>query len=207
MRPISFEAHCRRCHNLSFEDARPDRQAPHGVAPREVVEQVKTFYNAQVSEINPGLLRRGVSIRRPVPGRADPPEVVAAGALVDKKVLQALRLLFESGKRSCSNCHTLSPDLPPFAPVKDVEATDVRRANIPPVWFVKARFDHSKHQLMECVDCHDRAPKSESHTDLLLPGKAVCTDCHNAAARPSQVVRAGSGCVECHRYHGGAGRQ
>jgi hypothetical protein len=68
-------------------------------------------------------------------------------------------------------------------------------------WFPYSHFSHESHRMLDCVGCHmtpDKAPadQSEKTSDVLMPTKAVCMNCHN---RTATGVR--SDCLECHNYH------
>ena len=45
----------------------------------------------------------------------------------------------------------------------------------------------------------EQAEFAKKADDMLLPGIANCSNCHN----PGRDSRARSDCVECHRYHNG----
>jgi hypothetical protein len=61
-------------------------------------------------------------------------------------------------------------------------------------WLVHGGFNHSKHFKVDCVQCHD-AVHSRETSDVLLPAKATCVECHS----PQGGVA--SNCSECHSYH------
>jgi hypothetical protein len=65
------------------------------------------------------------------------------------------------------------------------------------VWFGDAKFTHDKHTTMKCEDCHD-ARKSETSTDLLIPGINNCRACHGGAYASDKVQTT---CIACHDYH------
>jgi predicted CXXCH cytochrome family protein len=90
---------------------------------------------------------------------------------------------------TCARCHAMGPADSSGLPV-------VPPAKVTTVWFTKASFDHTAHQALTCGSCHGAAAKSTSSVDLLLPGIAVCRNCHNSAR-----ASAGDTCATCHRYH------
>jgi hypothetical protein len=63
-------------------------------------------------------------------------------------------------------------------------------------WFPFARFSHESHRMLDCVGCHIGADESKLTSDVLMPNKAICVNCHNQSAAG---VR--SDCLECHNYH------
>jgi predicted CXXCH cytochrome family protein len=64
----------------------------------------------------------------------------------------------------------------------------------------RAWFDHRDHgnSVTACGTCH-AAETSDRASDLLLPGIAVCRDCH-AGAHPEKG-KVTSSCASCHSYH------
>jgi predicted CXXCH cytochrome family protein len=85
---------------------------------------------------------------------------------------------------TCARCHATGgqPAIPP--------------THIVSSFFPKALFDHEAHRGETCASCHPNATTSTKSTDLMLPGIAVCRNCHN-----DQKASAGDSCGTCHRYH------
>jgi hypothetical protein len=79
----------------------------------------------------------------------------------------------------------------------------IAQTNLTMRWFKHAEFDHGAHQMLVCDTCHQQARKSTKTSDVLVPGIAVCRQCH--VAEKSDAAR--SGCVECHVYHDPAKRK
>ena len=80
---------------------------------------------------------------------------------------------------------------------------------IPARWFPHSAFHHQVHlraakrrpaaRHTPCESCHSlevAVSKSQQTSDVLLPGIAVCQECHSSAGGASQQ------CVLCHTYHG-----
>ena len=61
-------------------------------------------------------------------------------------------------------------------------------------WFKHARFNHERHRMLDCTECH-KAKESAKTSDVLMPTLEKCQNCH----QPSVGVR--SDCAECHNYH------
>jgi len=87
----------------------------------------------------------------------------------------------------------------------------VGNPKIPAVWFQHAKFNHAAHRGVTCAECHPRAyadhlEASHSHRDVLIAGVESCVKCHIPASTAGFTANsaAGTDCVECHRYHGGA---
>lgn len=195
MQPVSFEQHCQSCHRLSFDAAYPDRQAPHGT-PQEVEDFLVGLYSrggegggagSSLRQRRLGVITGGGRNRLP-PG-------------VDRQVADAARTLFASG---CDLCHRVDLDAVPLPAVA--------AAGIPRQWMPGARFSHLDHATVACAGCHTGAAASEKTADVLLPGIAVCRECHGMP--PSRTARGGSesgeiasgwggdlACAQCHGYH------
>ena len=97
--------------------------------------------------------------------------------------------------KTCKECHEIAPadqGIPPIA-----------KANTTTRWFKHAEFDHSAHQMIVCESCHQKARTSTKTSDVLLPGIAVCRECHVSGKSDA----AGANCAECHLYHDPAKRK
>ena len=100
------------------------------------------------------------------------------------KLAATERLVFE---RRCAKCHVLTDSgtaLPAVAPPA-----------MPTRWFPHSVFDHGVHRPLACTECHAKAAVSKETGDVLLPGIAVCRECHRADGG------ARANCAECHVYH------
>lgn len=197
MKPVEFEAHCQRCHQLGFDVRRPEARAPHA-AP----EQVRTFLLGtfsrapELDRLTPRELERRVLRDPAFRRRLEPsPGVVEQAG-------RAERFLFES---ACATCHAV--DLAASPPA-------VAPPAVPRDWLPHARFPHERHgaaQGLECVDCHGGARESTETAEVLLPSIEVCRECHGAGGGgPGTRVAATGGervpsdCTDCHGYHRGA---
>jgi hypothetical protein len=61
-------------------------------------------------------------------------------------------------------------------------------------WLAQAKFNHAKHAGVSCEKCHD-AVHSKDTTDILLPAKETCAECHSPRGGVADT------CAECHTYH------
>jgi hypothetical protein len=204
MLPVIYESHCRSCHPLKFDPRFPNGEMRHGFTPRELLGELRQFYAAQATNADPELLRRFVP-SRPVPGRQVDQKLTKVEEAIDQKVLAASRILLGSGQKGCAQCHELAPSSVPLAHSADISKVEVRPVNVPRLWFVRARFDHSAHRSLQCLSCHPQAPASSHSSQLLLPGIEICASCHGTARSEDGRVRGGAGshCTECHLYHNG----
>jgi len=63
-------------------------------------------------------------------------------------------------------------------------------------WLPHADFNHDRHQMLACTECHAGALTSHETADILVPGIATCEKCHHAGSDGAE-----SRCFECHTYH------
>jgi hypothetical protein len=208
MVPVRYQRHCAECHPLTVRIATPasDRKieqvveafcqqpAPH-VAPPLVSAVVRERLRLLAQE-NPRLWRQGgtAGTLRSIPGRRPERSVVRdLSDWVDYESSTVERLLFDS-PGGCRYCHIPKKGTRVGFGVAEYEWT-----NIPISWFPHAKFSHAKHGLMACTECHSRARTSTRTSDVLLPRKEKCLNCHNSQA---SGVNARADCLECHEYHG-----
>ena len=190
MKPIAMDTHCSGCHTLAFDADDPGRTVPHGDA-GAVVQTLIEYYSAQL--LGSDADATGQRLRRPGQSlsRADRDRVAAEART------EALRIaedLFE--RRACVTCHTVSKtdgDIPWH--VEPVQLTES--------FFPHANFSHASHdtEVSSCDSCHN-ASSSELATDILIPGIAVCRDCHGSGeSRRNSSSQVPSTCVMCHGFH------
>jgi hypothetical protein len=193
MLPITYENQCAACHPLSFAKGADgkDVSVQHRLQPPEVHKYLEGFYANQLLKGNASLLK-GPVVR--LPGKD--PETAKLGQEIEEKVKTAMQRLFT--KNTCLECHrTKGGD-------KGLASLQIVPPNIPSVWFQHAVFNHSAHRAMRCADCHADVEKSKVATDVLIPDKVKCLECHSPPGS-SGGAKGGArfDCVECHRYHNG----
>lgn len=207
MRPIRFEPHCKRCHKQEVQGPTGSIEALH-----KTPDVVRADVIAQLSVIG---IRDAEGIfappQRPLPGvRSQPIDDSRTlreyqqrwlGKLEDA-LYKPLREpppaapdaprqgLLESNKY-CFLCHIQGDDS------AGSQIAAIKETHIPKRWLLRSEFSHRKHELVACQECHGAAEKSELTTDINLPKKERCVQCHLDAANQS----AGTGCMECHLYH------
>jgi predicted CXXCH cytochrome family protein len=209
MLPIRYEVQCRACHELGFDETKPDSMMTHRLQPSEVSARLREHFSGEILRDDPALMSRYVSPRPGLgPISALEPKEQTLSSLLDRKVALASDLLFK-GERACQKCHEYT------APSPDGVPTAVKAANILEVWFTHATFNHSAHRGVDCRSCHagaypDANPASKSKSDVLIPGIESCRQCHAPKARAgwmagaSSTVASGgvtSDCTLCHSYH------
>ena len=186
--PITFEGQCHSCHDLKFDADLPWREVPHGDA-AGVVAAVQDFYARMALEGGVQDPDAPAFVRRPVGTPETPTETERRDALswAQARAKDAMGIIFDP-KRGCSYCHVTGQSGGNFtvAPV-------VLRTRFLP----EARFDHAKHQALDCGDCHD-SRHSEKSADVLVPGIEECVSCHGSERA---TLKAQSTCTSCHIFH------
>ncbi len=192
MRPIAYEQHCARCHPLNY-GAELELGAP---LPHRDVQLVRDAMRSRLSEafrtMQPADAASIQVTPRRIPGAAGSAPI-RPGELdwVNQRLVSAEHVVFgKEAKGGCRFCHTLEE--------RD-SGLSVTPTAIPDRWQTHARFNHASHRLLDCGACHDRATGSTATAEILLPGIAICRECHGASA--SKSGQAGDRCVECHDYH------
>jgi pSer/pThr/pTyr-binding forkhead associated (FHA) protein len=200
MAPVRFDAHCRECHSLGFDERLPDTELPHGDG-----EVVYSTLFAEYAKLL--LLRReregdrAQAKTRALPGESDRPEdsmlVGPEAHLIEASARHAEQEVFT--RTGCFLCHTYT-EKPLSEQRSDETRYTITNPNIPERWMTRARFDHGAHEDLSCESCHEGTRRSVDTKDLLLPSIAVCRECHIDGARPGFVE---SDCAQCHAYHSG----
>ncbi|MGZ7078916.1 MAG: FHA domain-containing protein [Thermoanaerobaculia bacterium] len=180
--PIKFEEHCQRCHRLTFDPRFPTTEVPHGGDIGLTYGFIITTYagSRDIVGKSPEEIRRIITSRSQVT-----PDASA--------LLNASQVI----KVKCSLCHDVQ---------RKGERFMVTPPLIPGVWLVRANFTHTQHRppLIDCEKCHAQARDSSKTSDVLIPKKKACVECHGP--QNIRVALAGttqsSGCTSCHReYH------
>jgi hypothetical protein len=208
MLPIRYDEHCKSCHPLSVQLSgtladkslqeaaeRFRRQpAPH---PRkgQAAADVRNALRGRLLTFarQPGILAKAKEESQPIPM----PGWQRAAPVLDKELdwvnaqLHDIECTLFDHAGGCVYCHheTTRPDkrpdgLPGYAP-----------PNLKDRWFPSSRFAHETHRLLGCLACHEKTAASTKTSDVLMPVRAQCQQCH----KPGGGAR--TDCVECHLYH------
>jgi hypothetical protein len=165
----------------------------HRMQPAELHETLRGYYTERFFE--GGLKVSPAFLKIPLPGKNPlrDEEKRTAEELIAKHVKADERILF--GASTCQKCHASLSD----------DKSSIPAGAIPQVWFERAKFDHTAHRAVDCLQCHTGATESRVNTDVLLPDVGTCQQCHAAPLRRGDKVVGGArlDCVECHRYHNG----
>ena len=198
MKPIVFETNCARCHSLEFDDQLPGIKVPHGN-----VESVLIFLQREYASLALGGHRGSETkgdVERLIPASKSDSLLFDKLSVV-KQVRSAEETIFN--KTGCQLCHTVTANQQTPISNEFMSMTplyDVKKGKIPHTWYQKAHFSHNAHSQLECKSCHKDVTRSTKSTDLLLPVKSDCLDCHVSSKALSQ-------CVTCHDFHNSEERQ
>lgn len=189
MRPVSYEQHCKACHPLTLPVNRAGTvvDVPHHLQP----DQLRRFLWGVFAEIKAGKNPEPILPQKPFPGETA--EQAQKRQKVAGEVVKAERFLY-LGRTACGECHYYEPQ------AGSVRPKGIKPPQVSEFWFGHAKFAHSAHRAVNCVECHREAQTSAKNQDVLLPSIEDCRRCHTPG-------RARSDCTECHRYHHGDGRQ
>lgn len=199
--PMTMKAHCQSCHDLKFEPAVSNREVPHGSV-ELVLNTLREFYSyVQVNTVPVDEKPLTPIINLVRPGKDEPKVVSYVSSNGDSKGRASLAAVSLFEKTSCNLCHevtklgnkgkvgTPGQDLPQY------KIADIAK---PHPWLVNSMFDHGKHRMAECTDCH-AAEKSKKSSDVLMPSITACRDCH--AGKEPDSNKLVSDCGLCHGFH------
>ncbi len=178
-RPVEMEQACEACHSLVYD---------------KVGSTFRTLRHGDVAQMLADLRAMDRAPRAPVVSGRTRPGQFAKGRLYYQdfgrpggSLVAINRAMARDGV--CGDCHI---------PATRDGRPDVVPVNIPLRYMVHANFDHKAHDEEKCSTCH-AAVRSKSSSDLLMPGIAVCRDCHlGEEAKKAEVP---SSCAMCHTYH------
>ncbi|WP_427964701.1 cytochrome c3 family protein [Altererythrobacter sp.] len=182
--PVDMEDDCEACHSLVYD---------------KVGSTFRTLRHGDVDQMLADLRAMDRSPRVPVVSGRKRPGEYASGRLYHQNfgppsgsLVAINRALKKNGV--CGECHipTILNGRPDVVPV-----------DIPDFYLVNGFFDHEAHKEEKCSDCH-AAETSKTSDDLLIPGIAVCRDCHLGEDAPKGKVA--SSCAMCHAYHPPTGK-
>jgi predicted CXXCH cytochrome family protein len=193
--PVTMEAHCQSCHELTFDPTSPERQLPHG-EPLEVIQVMEGHFARQFADPN----RRDKE--RPRRRRPDSSTAGVCSGNAFDCAMQATQaeVTNQFAVRGCITCHE----------VEDTGADDIySRYQVHPIrlshdFIPTAIFDHRSHFTQKdaqgddaCLTCHG-AKTSQTSSDLMIPGILNCNQCHSDRNTADTVPL---DCISCHQYH------
>ena len=207
MQPINFANNCQECHAIKIDPTLKDFVVPHP-AGGSGVNSVRNFlltlpaqyanYATQVAnkttstEVNAFVAQHMKMIQQRVRNGENLENEVF---LSDKKHIYYNGTLAPPSLETplfpgCAECHEVTP-----ARLGEPKITP---PIIPDRWYVHAKFNHAAHATVaSCESCHSQARTSEKTSDILLPDRASCVECHSPSPKGGVV----STCTTCHDYH------
>ena len=199
MQPIVFEKHCRRCHPQQVPGPVGGIEAPHrdpAVIRDELIARLLVLGVDNAETIFQGTQGTlpGIRPRPPIDDSRSLREY--QGKWVEKLESQLYapfderQPLLEHNKY-CFLCHVQEGTRTPG------ELARVVKTNIPARWLVRGEFSHRRHDTLRCQVCHAASEGSERTSDVNLPPRKICQNCHTEDATRS----AGTACMLCHLYH------
>ncbi len=191
MLPIRMEAHCQSCHRLEFDPDDLERELPHSDL-KNLRKMLNEYFSLAAlrggveDEEAPDLIRQR---RRPGKSLTRAEQEVALKWAIQKAAIVAEEVV---EFRSCNLCHKVERDAGSELGwiIPEVNVSQDR-------WLPKGKFDHASHRSTSCETCHDAAASAHSE-DVLLPGIAVCRDCHGGQHATDRLQ---STCIVCHEFH------
>lgn len=180
--PVNMEEDCEACHSLVYDKVGDTfRSLRHGSVD-EALADLRAIDRTPRRPITTNRRRPGSIGSASVPGARYPTFGRPRSSLI--AVNNAL-----GPDGVCGECH--------IGTTRNGRA-DVMPVTIPEYYLVLGRFDHDAHEQEDCTSCH-LAEGSANSNDLLMPGIAVCRDCH--LGEDSRVAEVPSSCAMCHQYH------
>lgn len=196
---ISYAENCKSCHSLQFDVNNPGLLVPHGNA-----GHVRAFLRslpAQYTDL--AAMRKGIVRQRERDTFVQQQlellrQQYASGEELEQRVFHGdartapVAKIAGQGERGpakfpgCAYCHTIA--------ATDSGTPEVSQPFVFDRWLIRGRFDHGKHFKVACATCHD-AEHSRETSDVLLPTKASCAECHSPAGGVAES------CSTCHSYH------
>lgn len=198
---ITMKDNCQSCHDLKFEPAISNREVPHGSV-ELALSTLREFYSyVQVNTvpIDNKPLTSPIDLVRPGKDLPKVASFVHTDGNSRSRASSAATSLFE--KTSCKVCHEVTRINEPGR--SGTTGRDLQQWKVTPLtpahsWLAQMKFDHAKHRMAECTDCHS-ANKSKKSTDVLMPEIKICRDCHTGSKPESNKLV--SDCGLCHGFH------
>ncbi|MEO5345781.1 MAG: hypothetical protein H7834_05305 [Magnetococcus sp. YQC-9] len=184
--PMSMKESCQqsRCHRIYFQEPVEGR-VPHGSV-RELMHTAREFYLKWLTNPSTDFVTACGKREEEAASRVNQTLDCA-----NRLAQQNIAVLFKKNL-NCDMCHETEPtgdaDLPwKIAPVR------IHRD-----WQPGAIFMHSKHDTVNCTECHDKS-NARTSTEISMPGLEKCRKCHTGDHAVAGKIR--TGCGDCHRFH------
>ena len=177
--PVVMEDSCEACHSLVYD---------------QVGTTFRSLRHGKIDQMQADLAAADRSPRRPVStGRRRPGQFAEGGIYYgnfSRVMPGGLTRAALEPDGLCGECH--------FPASNARGGLDVVAVTQRSRFFQHGWFDHNAHEQEDCTTCH-AAETSSDASDLLMPGIAVCRDCHEGESVKEAEVP--SSCAMCHSYH------
>ncbi len=204
MNEIRYSKHCAGCHDMASSTL--SSMLGRSVAlPHTQPEAVRTVLNGVLTSYIEGNLEELMANENKSRSRRPTAIAPESKAVTNQLVLEWVRKkrslveqeLYRDAKR-CLLCHAIEPT----ADAVEEEALPiVSKGDIPARWLMHASFNHEKHRVLDCLECHPQAPDSTSSAEVMMPAIETCRRCHSERAVKPDWGGVSYGCVMCHSYH------
>lgn len=188
-KPMSMQETCQqsRCHKLYFTEP-VEGLAPHG-SEREVMNKLREHYIKWLIDPTTENMAACAQTSRPI--NVVKRTLECANDLAQKYA--ATTLFKEDGEDlECVLCHEVSKTENRDIPWK------VKPLRMSQDFQPGAVFPHSKHDTVNCTECHDKV-NSKVSADVAMPAIKKCRECHVGNRPVRGKIR--SACDSCHRFH------
>lgn len=199
--PTTMKDHCQACHDLRFEPSVSNREVPHGSVD-QVLSTLREFYGyvqtAGVA-VDAKPTPVGIEILKPGTLQSPPPSFITSNGDARSKAARAATSLFE--ETTCKTCHVVTRSSKAGktgTPGHDLPQWEIEKVTPKHAWLKSQLFNHNKHKLSSCKDCH-QAETSKKSEEVLMPSIKVCRDCH--AGQKHEFKKVTSDCGLCHGFH------
>jgi len=204
MNEIRYSKHCATCHDM--ESSILSSILGRNVAlPHAQPEAVRTVLNGMLTSFIEGNLdelmvsenksrsRRPTAI--PTQSKEVTNQLVFDWVRTKRNLIE--QELYRDAKR-CLLCHAIEP----WADRADhVSLPIVTKSNIPARWLMHASFNHEKHRVLDCLECHPQASGNTTSAEVMMPPIETCRRCHSPRVAKPDLGGVSYGCVLCHTYH------
>lgn len=186
MEEIAYQKDCKSCHKIEFEYKDKTFDVIHGdinLVFKDIIGQLVLMKNKTIVDSNKinDRSRPGKSY----PSHSEYKEVVATAHDIEKDLVE---------KTSCGVCHSykIKSSINKFQEESNFEIEKVVYTSN---WFPHSEFNHNKHLIVSCENCHKGINDSEVSSDVHLPKIEVCQECHNSKSNTP------TNCISCHTFH------
>ena len=186
---ISMQKTCQqsRCHVWYFKEP-VEGIVPHG-SESQAMNKIREFYEKWLADSPANNMT--VCTKSGEIGNIAKRVLACANDLALKNA--AATLFKESGDNlECGECHEIEPSGDSDVPWK------VARLHINRDWQPGAVFLHSKHDTVNCTECHDKK-NSKTNEDISMPTIEKCRECHVGDHFVKGKIK--STCDSCHKFH------